>query len=748
MQTTDDNNAANNSSTISVPITAAAPDLSIVKTAVGTFTAGSSGTFQIAVSNIGTGPTTGTITVTDTLNNEFTFVSGTGTNWTCAAALQVVTCTNPVAVANGSAAGNITLTVAIANGASGSISNSATVSDPGDTTDVADKSSTISVSIASGSTASVQITNPQTQPIPLGTGGIVNFIATITNGANGVGVNWTVNGIAGGNGTVGTITASTTGATQQAKYTAPTSVPGTGGTITITATYAGAGSAQSTATINLVANSDSGLPSGQYAFQTRGFTLAGLPFGMVGTFTSDGAGTLSNVLIDRVTVNAGGQSGSTFTSKVAWNGTYAMDTANHGLIHLTLASNAAVQMNYGFVVSGGNGDLVELDPPLGGSSFGAFSKATSSAFALGTGGVTGSYVLRLDGPGAVGAGIQNGAVLGQGTITANSGSTTSGTITGFSIDNKGNQGTIVSPSTVTMDADGSGHGSLAITTNGGDTPSLSFYVANSGMIYVLETDSNNNIFTGVFRSQTIPAGGFTTANALPSPLIFEALGINNNTGHSSVIVGGISPNTSGQITAGEYDASDGGTLPAGPPVQVTGTFALTGPAPGQGTLTLTSGSTTVINFAFFLQSPGTGFILEQPNGGVSETRIGRMSTQTEPSGGFTNSTFNGLTATAGTQTTTAPSGNGVAVVQYGNGTAVGTADFSALTVGSGIGGSVLINSTITDSVRGRVILSPSTGGSIFGAATAVAYAINNTGSFVVISIDPTLLEPQIIVIAP
>jgi len=147
VQTTDDNNAANNSSTATVTITAAAPDLSITKTVSGAFVAGSNGTFQIAVSNIGTASTSGTITVTDTLDSAFTFVSGTGTNWTCAAVGQVVTCTNPGPVASSSAAGNITLTVGISGAASGSIANTATVSDAGDTTDVADKSSTVNASI-------------------------------------------------------------------------------------------------------------------------------------------------------------------------------------------------------------------------------------------------------------------------------------------------------------------------------------------------------------------------------------------------------------------------------------------------------------------------------------------------------------------------------------------------------------------------------------------------------------------------
>ncbi|HEY4838725.1 MAG TPA: hypothetical protein VIH72_08965, partial [Candidatus Acidoferrales bacterium] len=112
---------------------------------------GSNGIFQISVNNVGTASTTGTITVTDMLNSAFTFVSGTGTNWTCAAVLQVVTCTNPGPVANGSATGNITLTVAVGGTATGTIANTATVADPGDTTDVADKSSTANANIGTAS---------------------------------------------------------------------------------------------------------------------------------------------------------------------------------------------------------------------------------------------------------------------------------------------------------------------------------------------------------------------------------------------------------------------------------------------------------------------------------------------------------------------------------------------------------------------------------------------------------------------
>jgi|GEM_PF-6464135 len=135
------------SATPTAPPPPSTADLSIALTAQGAFTAGSNGVFQIAVSNMGTASTTGTITVADTLPSGFTFVSAAGANWTCAAVSQVVTCTSAGPIATSAAAANITLTVAVSGTATGTISNTATVSDPGDTTDTTDKSSTASMVI-------------------------------------------------------------------------------------------------------------------------------------------------------------------------------------------------------------------------------------------------------------------------------------------------------------------------------------------------------------------------------------------------------------------------------------------------------------------------------------------------------------------------------------------------------------------------------------------------------------------------
>ncbi|MEK6282021.1 MAG: S-layer homology domain-containing protein [Acidobacteriota bacterium] len=109
------------------------PDLSIIKTHSGNFTPGVNGVYTITVQNVGIGSTatSGTITVADTLPTGLSFVSGTGTGWSCSAIGQAVTCTNPDPLAVG-ASSIITLTVGVTTAGGTNVTNTATVSNPGE----------------------------------------------------------------------------------------------------------------------------------------------------------------------------------------------------------------------------------------------------------------------------------------------------------------------------------------------------------------------------------------------------------------------------------------------------------------------------------------------------------------------------------------------------------------------------------------------------------------------------------------
>ena len=137
--TAGDSNAGNNSSTISTPVGAAPVlDLAVAKSHAGNFVVGSVGNFTLAVSSVGTAPTTGAITVTDVLPAGLTFVAATGAGWSCGSAAGTVTCTSPGPLAAGATLPPITLSVLVGSAAFPSVSNTATVSTPGDANGVND----------------------------------------------------------------------------------------------------------------------------------------------------------------------------------------------------------------------------------------------------------------------------------------------------------------------------------------------------------------------------------------------------------------------------------------------------------------------------------------------------------------------------------------------------------------------------------------------------------------------------------
>lgn len=315
------------------------PDVTVTKTHVGTnFTAGNNGQYTIVVNNTGAGPAYN-VKVTDILPTGLTYVSaasgnqvpGSGGSWNSAASRQTVTCTLASAVNAGAAATTLTLTVTVAGNAPASISNTATVTATNDTGTTGKSSTdTVTVVLPTGS-VSVTITNPGSSSISVGTGGTQNFVATLTNFTTNQ-INWTVNGVSGGNSTVRTITASTTtGAT--AVYTAPASVP-TPATFTVQATAVQNPLAFATVTVTIVLNQNAVL-KGQFAFTLHGFQPSGLPLAMIGTVTAAGdtTGTLSNILIDSNTATT--LTTSTFVAKTPPR---LRETAATAWIRLPMAS--------------------------------------------------------------------------------------------------------------------------------------------------------------------------------------------------------------------------------------------------------------------------------------------------------------------------------------------------------------------------------------------------------------------------
>jgi uncharacterized repeat protein (TIGR01451 family) len=118
------------------------PDLAVSCSHSGSFTGGTGGhTYTITARNLaGSGPTQGTVTVTDVLPSGMTATGFTGTGWTCQP-LPTLSCSRSDALAASASYPDITLTVTVAATSACNVSNTASVSGGGETNTLNDSAS-------------------------------------------------------------------------------------------------------------------------------------------------------------------------------------------------------------------------------------------------------------------------------------------------------------------------------------------------------------------------------------------------------------------------------------------------------------------------------------------------------------------------------------------------------------------------------------------------------------------------------
>ncbi len=137
-------NTAND--TASASVTVFGPDLVIVLSASGSFFQGQvGGTYSLSAVNNGSGTSSGTVTVVDTVSTGQTATAISGTGWACT--LATLTCTrNDSLVGGGTSYPTITVTVNIALNAPATVSSNATVSG-GNEVNTANDTGSASVSV-------------------------------------------------------------------------------------------------------------------------------------------------------------------------------------------------------------------------------------------------------------------------------------------------------------------------------------------------------------------------------------------------------------------------------------------------------------------------------------------------------------------------------------------------------------------------------------------------------------------------
>jgi uncharacterized repeat protein (TIGR01451 family) len=174
---------ASTSTDNTVTYIAATSDLTIAKSHNGDFTQGQIGAqYTITVSNAGDGPTSGTVTMVDTLPAGLTATAISGTGWTCD--LGTLTCTRSNALAAGTSYPDITLTVDVAANAPASVTNTATVSGGGETNtgnDSANDQTTINPPARIDTTTSITSDTPD--PSTVGQAVTVQYTVAPTAGS-------------------------------------------------------------------------------------------------------------------------------------------------------------------------------------------------------------------------------------------------------------------------------------------------------------------------------------------------------------------------------------------------------------------------------------------------------------------------------------------------------------------------------------------------------------------------------------
>jgi uncharacterized repeat protein (TIGR01451 family) len=155
------------------------PDMTLAKSHVGgNFTRGSTATYIIPVENLSPyGPTSGTVTVNDTLPVGLTPTNATGTNWTCSIASQTVSCINSTVLAPDTFYPSITVTANVLQTAPSTETNTALVSGGGEV-NLANDSATDVANVVS--IADLSITNTAS-PNPVTAGSNITYTQVLTN---------------------------------------------------------------------------------------------------------------------------------------------------------------------------------------------------------------------------------------------------------------------------------------------------------------------------------------------------------------------------------------------------------------------------------------------------------------------------------------------------------------------------------------------------------------------------------------
>jgi hypothetical protein len=327
-----------------------------------------------------------------------------------------------------------------------------------------------------------------------------------------------------------------------------------------------------------------------YVFDFTGIDSGSAVLSLVGEFTADGQGNITNGQVD---INDGRA-----TSRASFGGAYTVGSNGRGTATLALPGGD-IHFTF-YIVDRGSAKFVQTDPRATAGTVAGVTTQQAPNLNFTSSSLNGNYAFLLAGASPSGA----IATAGQ-FFAAGNGQITSGVL------DENLNGTVtanVAISSGTYAVDPTGRGIATLTTTG-RTYQVVFYLGPAGNFGIVrtgivqETDSSI-VSDGLFVQQQ--GGAFTAA----SVQISYALAISGLQGSSPLVLDGqLKSDGVGAISSGTIDVNTAGSLTS----DETAAGSYTINSTGRGTLTLNpSGDNR--NFSIYFLSPLQAFVLGTDSG--------------------------------------------------------------------------------------------------------------------------------------
>lgn len=457
----------------------------------------------------------------------------------------------------------------------------------------------------------VQIMNPAPVSVSItprdatvNVGDFMQFTASVLN-TDDKAVVWKVNGIEGGNSTVGMIAA-------DGSFFAPDSMPSPA--VETISAISHADPTKSDSTFVTIVGLKNSVLNGSYVFQMSGPDANGYMRAAIGYLNFDGNGGLTGMMDSNSLTAAAAQ------VMMSFSGTYGVGLDNRGT--MTFNTTPALTLAFTLNESADSTKLIEWDS-RGTRYAGSMQRQTPTDFALSK--INGNYAVSV-----FGATMTNERQVAVGRFSVDG----AGHVSLAEIDTKeGADIAVTLPNltgSVTITDTTRGRGIFTLFESATSAVQFSFYLSNAGEFYILSTDpvpSDNPLVIGHVLAQI---GAPFSNESLSGASVFESSGVGAiNPAHSCATVGEWKATSGTHSLTGMQDSICDGNVTQGN--SITASYAID--SNGRGTLT---GSSLFGADVFYMISQNKVFLLQTSG---LEDMIGTAEPQTTAS--FSNSQFNG-----------------------------------------------------------------------------------------------------------